>query len=171
MKLKEGDVFTMPISELEIGFGQIVKIPNKETFIIVVYKQVYKAGEMPPLEKVCAGDLLFFGYTMDALLYHKRWEIIGNNLTNIDKIKLPYYKLGTPPNLCITDFKGKKIRKSTAVDFNKLEYLTVVAPIRFELALKAYNNIGEWKNYYDELYYIKVLESITTVEKMGNDPS
>jgi hypothetical protein len=168
MRLKAGDIFTIPVSEQETGYGQIINIPDKSTFIIVVFQKIYKIEMTPVLEEICKDDILFGGYTMDALLYHKKWVIIGNFSLNIDKIKLPYYKLGTPPNMRIVDFKAEqKIRDATKEEFEQLDYLTVVAPIRFQLALQAYHKMGEWKDYYSELYYERVLESIRVVEKLS----
>src|SRR5258708_92779 len=127
MKLKVGDIFTIPISDDKTGFGQIIKIPNKSNFIIIVFKQVYSGKDWPSLDEIIKDEILFLGYTMDALLYHKYWNIIGNNFSNLDKIKLPYFKLGTPPDMKIVNFKGDKVRKANKSEFENLEYETVVA--------------------------------------------
>ena len=87
-KLKIGDIFTIPINDDKTGFGQIIKIPNKSNFIIVVFKQVYSGKDWPGLDEIIQDDILFLGYTMDALLYHKYWQIIGNKSSNLDSIIL-----------------------------------------------------------------------------------
>ena len=167
-KLKVGDVFTMtPIndeSDFKIGFGQIVKINNKSNFIIVVFKQICHNQNLPSLDKIVGDDILFLGYTMDALFYHKYWQVIGNVSFNLDKIKLPYYKLGTPPDMNIVNYKGNMLRKASRYEFDNLEYQTVSAPVRFELALNAYHKIAGWNKDDNELLYQKVLESIVIVE-------
>lgn len=170
IKLKIGDVFTMPISEEKAGFGQVVKIPvSSGVFIMAVFKKIYFIQNSPSLDEIIDDEVLFLGYTMDALLYHKYWHVIGNISSNLDKIKLPYYKLGTPPDMQIVNYKGDRIRKAKKDEFDKLEYETSFAPIEYVLALKAYYKLEEWENGFDGLLYEKTLESIEIVE--GKDKS
>ncbi|ANH81957.1 hypothetical protein A8C56_14150 [Niabella ginsenosidivorans] len=164
MKLRIGDIFTIPVSEEKTGFGQIVKIPNKNNFIIIVYENIYSGRDWPSLEEVVKDKILFLGYTMDALLYHKFWKIIGNVFPDLSKIKFPYYKLGTFPNAMIVNYKGEKVKTISKLEFDKLQYETVVAPVRYENALKAYYKLSEWREDYDNLLYSKTLESIQVVE-------
>jgi hypothetical protein len=164
MKLKPGDIFTIPISEEKSGFGQIIFIPNKNNFIIEVFEKVYTGHEWPSLKEIINDKILFFGYTMDALLYHKYWKIIGNDSSNLKKIKLPFYKLGTAPDYKLVDYRGKVIGKINGDKFEKLSYQEIIAPIRYENALKAYYGLEEWRKDYDELLYQNVLTSIEVVE-------
>jgi hypothetical protein len=164
MKLKVGDVFTIPISDDKTGFGQIIKIPNKSNFIIIVFKQAYPDKDWPSTDEIIKDEILFLGYTMDALFYHKYWHIIGNNTSNLNKISLPYFKLGTPPDMKIVNFKGDKVRKANKSEFDNLEYETVVAPVGYEAALQAYHKLAEWEEYFDKILYDKTLESIKVVE-------
>lgn len=79
MKLKVGDIFTIPVSEEKTGFGQIVNIPNRNNFIIIVFEKIYTGKEWPDIGEIMNDRILFLGYTLDAKLYHKHWKIIGNN--------------------------------------------------------------------------------------------
>lgn len=164
-KLKIGDLFTIPISDSKTGFGQIVKIPVLNgVFVMVVFKQVYSGKDWPSLDEIIGDDILFLGYTMDALIYHKQWQVIGNKSSGLNKIELPYYKLGTPPNMHIVNYKGDKVRKAKNEEFDQLYYETSVAPIRYENALKAYYKFEVWREDYNELLYERTLESIAIVE-------
>lgn len=165
MKLKVGDIFTIPISDEKTGFGQIIIIPSKSNFIIVVFEKVYTGRDWPNVKEIIEDKILFLGYTMDAKLYHNHWQIIGNETSNLDRIKLPYYKLGTPPDCKLVDYKGKVIGKIGKDKFQKLEYKTVLAPIEYELALKAYYKLGEWEEEFSQFIYDKTLESIKIVEE------
>lgn len=161
MKLKAGDIFTIPVTEDETGFGQIINIPNKNNFIIVVFEKMYSGKDWPSLDEIVNDKILFLGYTMDAKLYHKHWIIIGNNISNLNKIKFPYYKLGTPPeNIFIVNYKGEKVRKATIDEFNSLNYQSVVAPIRYENALKANFNLLDWDDSFNDLLYTYTLDSV-----------
>ena len=168
IRIKAGDVFSIPVSSDKIGFGQIVNIPDKSIFIIVVFKKIFDKNQVPTIESICSGTILFEGYTLDALLYHKQWIIVGNYTSNIGKIKLPYYKLGTPPDRKIVNYKGDLLRKATKQEFEELEYQTVSSPIQYEMALKAYHKMGDWEDYFEAFYYKNVLTSIKIVEKMGS---
>jgi Immunity protein 26 len=164
-KLKEGDIFAIPISEELTGFGQIINIPiSNGVFIIIVFSEIYSGEEWPALDEIIQDEILFFGYTMDALIYHKHWKIIGNVSSNTSKVKLPYYKFGLPPKMEIVNYKGEKVRNATNQEFDQLEYETSVAPIRYENALKAYHKIVEWDSDYEKLYYNNVAKSIEIVE-------
>jgi hypothetical protein len=163
MKIKTGDIFTIPIDDTRIGFGQIINIPNKNNFIIVIYKLASDKDNIPRLEEIVKEEILFLGYTLDAKLYHKHWLIIDNYIDNISTIPLPYYKLGTPPDVSIVDFKGDEIRNATQAEFDKLNYQTVVAPVRYENALKAFYKKLEWNDDFERLMYDQTLNSIKTV--------
>lgn len=165
MKLRPGDIFTIPVDEEKTGFGQIINIPNKNNFLIVVFERVYSGREWPSLKEIIQDRVLFLGYTMDALLYHKEWRIIGNDSSNLSKIKLPYFKLGTAPDMNIVTFKGDVVRRASKEEYDNLEYETVIAPVRYENALKAYHKLDEWKEDYDKLFYERTLESVKVAER------
>lgn len=165
LKLKPGDIFAIPISDDLEGFGQIVVVLNKSNFIVVIFEKAYARGQRPALEEIVQGKILFQGYTMDALLYHKEWPLIGNDTANLKAIKLPYYRLGTPPDCKLVNYEGKSMGKISREIFDKLNYQKVIAPIRYENALKAFHHAGEWRPDYDELRYEVTLESIALVGK------
>lgn len=164
MRLKVGDLFTIPLNGEEVGFGQIVARPNKATLIIVVYDLRSKVSESYNLEKVGSSNVLLLGYTLDAKLYHKHWEIIGNN--PVKDVEMPIYKVGIPPgDIFITNYKGEVIRSCTVEEFDQLIYLTVIAPVRYENAVKAYFGLQEWIDEdYNKILYKSVLASVKVLK-------
>ena len=98
MKLKIGDVFEIAIDENRDGFGQIVALPNESTLLISIFERVKLKTETLSLDEICNSRILFLGFTLDAKLYHKHWRLIGNYNQNIGAVKIPYYRLGTPPD-------------------------------------------------------------------------
>jgi hypothetical protein len=165
MKLKEGDVFTIPVSESLTGFGQIVKDPKKDDLIIIVFKELAEKHDIPNIEDIVNGTPLLLGFTMDAKLYHGHWEIIGNHPINIGDIRMPYFKLGTPPgDSYITNYKGQRIRPITLEEYSKLGFKSFRSPAGFEKALKAYHKFGDWREDFDRLLYGETLKSIDVVE-------
>jgi Immunity protein 26 len=165
MKLKVGDVFTINLNKDEVGFGQIILFPDKSTLLITILKWKEPINSTYDLEKVCSSEILFLGYSLDAKLYHNDWKIIGN--IDIKRIVLPYHRLGTPPDeIYITDCKGKRIRECTIEEFNKLDYRTIISPIRYENALKAYYGFQPWIHEdYNKLLYENTLQSKEVVDK------
>ena len=152
MKLKEGDVFSIKVNENKNGYGQIVKVPNRNNFIIVVFEYLWDSTDTPDLKGIINTPILFMGYTLDAKLYHKHWAIVGNYQENLINIDLPCYKLGTPPDdIFIVDFSGEKIRECTKKEFKSLSYQKVIAPVRYEMALKAFHGYGDWREDFEEL--------------------
>ena len=161
IKIREGDVFTIPIDIERVGFGQILRIPNKNNFIIVVYEFYSNTSDGHVLADIIKKPILLMGYTMDAKLYHRHWLIIGNYLCNISDVPMPLFKIGVPPgDIYLLDFAGRVIRPCTVEEFDALNYRKVIAPIRYERALQAFYGIGEWKEEYNEMKIANYLKGI-----------
>ena len=161
IELKEGDVFSIPLGNGEIGFGQIIVFPDKSTMIICVFDIKSDNDNNIDIEIICSSPIIFLGYTTDAKLYHQDWKIVGNYNKNIEEVVLPYNKIGVPPdNIFIANYKGQNLKEINEDIFNKLSYETNIAPIRYENALKAYYKLQEWNDdLYDKLLYRHTLKS------------
>ncbi|MBA3829295.1 MAG: hypothetical protein H0X33_10190 [Taibaiella sp.] len=169
IKLKVGDVFAIELNMGEYGFGQIVAFPrHKYVFIICIFKRRNMGISELNLEEICNSEILFLGYTSDAKLYHNDWVIIGNYTSNISAIKLPYYKLGSPPDSYIVDYKGERLLKIDEEVFNALRFETEVGPSRFENALKSFYGLQDWKEDYNVILYENSLSSNKIAEKLLN---
>lgn len=164
MKLNIGDIFEFSINENTKSYGQIVSTFKKDTISIIIFEGLYKSR--PKIQELLEDNILLFGNTFDAKLYHKHWVVIENEKSNLEGIKLPYYKIGTEP-VYIEDFFQNRIRKASSIEDNKLYYRSYVAPIRFESALKAYYKVLVWDDSYEELLYSNLINSIDLVEKDG----
>ncbi len=161
MKLKVGDIFEIKINDNNTAYGQIVNIPNKESITIIVFKSLYL--KRPTIDIILRDNILLLGNTFDAKLYHKHWVVIDNDQSTLSELEFPYYKIGTKP-VFIENFEGSRIREASKKEEESLVYRPYVAPVRFELALKAYYKSLEWKDDYDNLLYSKVIDSVIAVE-------
>ena len=173
-KLNVGDVFTIPLNESEIGFGQCVT-PHKNTsggFVIAVFPIKQHKNKAIFIEEIVKHKPIFLGFTFDAKLYHKEWVIIGNYTSNIKELKLPYNRLGTPPDeIYLTDVESNIVAEISEDIFNVLSYKTEIAPIRYENALKAHFGMQEWKvEDYDKILYKHSLKSNMIFESLINKP-
>lgn len=160
MKLKVDDVFTIPVSSDEVGFGQIIAFPTASSLLIIVFDLKHTTDSDHDIKKIIGSKILFLGHTLDAKLYHKHWKVIGN--VPVKNVELPYSKIGIPPDdIFITDYKGKKVRKCTVEEFDRLDYQSVIAPVRYENALKAYYGLQDWIGEdYDKLLYERTINSV-----------
>jgi hypothetical protein len=163
MKLQSGDIFEFSINDRSTCYGQIISTFKKDTIAIIVFEGLYKSR--PDIEELLEDNILLFGNTFDAKFYHKNWIVIANEKSNLNNIKLPYYKIGTDP-VYIEDFFENRIRKANANEEENIYYRSYVAPIRFETALKAYYKIVEWNDAFDDLLYSNILRSINLIEEL-----
>jgi hypothetical protein len=169
LKLTEGDVFTIPLGNGEVGFGQIIAFPHsKNAFMMVVFDYKIKESDSYDIKSICQSPILLLGNSLDAKLYHEDWKIIGNNKENISRIVFPYYRLGTPPkDIYIVNYRGERLKEITEKVFNQLQYELNVSPIRYENALKAHFKLQEWKSEdYDRILYTNALKSKEVFEKL-----
>jgi Immunity protein 26 len=167
-KLNEGDLFTIPLNESEFGIGQIVCFPNtSDAFIIIVFDKKYSSSQNIDFKELVTSEILFLGYTFDAKLYYKDWNIMDNIKSNIADVKSPFFKLGTIDDARLVNYKSEELKAIDKKSFEQLSYKTEIAPIRYENALKAHFGLKEWKaEDYDKILYKKTLESIKVAEKI-----
>ena len=160
MKLKEGDIFSISVGDKGYGIGQIVKIPNKESLSIVIYKELLSNLDKVELSKIVKNSTpLFFGNTFDAKFYHKHWKILGNDKTSLDRLKLPYYKIGSFL-MYVEDFDKKKVKRASKQEKKKLMVRKYVAPVRLENALLAHYGLKKWEDeLFNPLLYSYNIES------------
>ena len=154
MKLKEGDIFEIKITDNILSYGQIVSTFKKKALTIIIFEGQYT--ERPEVIDIIKKDILLFANTLDAKFYHGDWIVFDNYKSNLSEIKLPYYKIGTGP-VYVEDFYENKIRKANKEDTNELRYRDYVAPVRLESALKAYYKYLDWNEIFDELLYDKLI--------------
>ncbi|MDR4891000.1 MULTISPECIES: Imm26 family immunity protein [unclassified Chryseobacterium] len=156
-KLNKGDVFAIPLGNSEFGLGQIINFPKtSDAFIVILFNE--KITELDEFQNININDLkiIFLGYTFDAKLYYKDWQVIGNYKDNIQSVSLPFFRLGTSDDARLVDYKSKILKNIDEFQFNKLMYKSEIAPIRFENALKAHFGLQEWiSEDYDKIYMRK----------------
>ncbi|WP_169472389.1 Imm26 family immunity protein [Pedobacter hiemivivus] len=144
LRLKEGDVFTVPIDETTKGYGQIVKIPNKSKLLICVFEGRWDINEEQEISKMVKQPILFLGFTSDALLFHRKWVIIGNITTNLPSITMPLFKLAFPPETKLVNYKLEILRKATPLEDKLLPFQSSNSPIGYQKALQAYYDLLDY---------------------------
>jgi hypothetical protein len=91
--------------------------------------------------------------SLDALLWHEYWRVVGHVAIEEPDALLPAYKesQGTGSNVMAVDFSGGRSRKATADEVSSLPFRTIVAPIDLENALRALFGRSPWLQGYEEL--------------------
>lgn len=169
IKLKRGDIFNIPLNDKLFGFGQIVDFPQtKDVFIMCCFDFKNDTGMINDINDVGEFDLALLSYCTDAKIYHGQWKLIGNFEKNLDKIQLPYFKIGSyPGELYLIDFKSDRKKAITQPQFDQLNYKTTFSPVRYENALRAHFGLQAWlAEDYDRLTYKEVLKSIEVAKSI-----
>lgn len=145
IEIKEGDIFTIPIDEQTQGYGQIVKIPSRYDFIMVVFDGKWHVQQNIDLTQIVKQQILYIGYTTDTLLNIGRWRIIGNIISNLKTITMPFYKLAFSPETKLINYKLDIIRLATFEEDQLLPFQHSMSPMGYQKELQAYYNVTEWK--------------------------
>jgi hypothetical protein len=155
LRLNVGDVFSIPVDDDRVGYGQIVA-PWGESgghFYFAVFDGVYPAESAPDLDTVLSERLVLLALSLDALLVHRHWKVLAHREVDASAIPWPAYKEGvSPPGAFdVVDASGRRRRPASNEEAARLPFRTVVAPIRIEKALRALNGTEPWHDVYDEL--------------------
>ncbi len=149
-----GDVFTIPLDDERVGYGQIVDRWGKSGghFYFAVFDGVHPADAEPDLDAVLAEPLALLGLSMDALLLHGHWRVVGHREVDTAAVPWPAYKEGVSPRVFdVVDYTGQRRRRATPEEAEALPFRAVVAPIVIEDALKALHGLKNWNPAYDKL--------------------
>lgn len=156
-KAHVGDVFLVPIDESRRGIGQIAGDWKGELYV-VIFDAVYDGENVDP-NSVNSATPLFAALSLDAKIHNGDWRIIGNVTENLDGIPQPVFKVNQDGEVFLESRDRSATRQASSEEAESLRLRTVVAPVRLEKALKAYNGVGDWSIRYDDLRYDYALES------------
>jgi hypothetical protein len=146
-RVRSGDIFEIPLSDCRLGYGQIIIDGN--VLYVAVFRNIYPA--LPDLDELINSDILLVGWTVDALIQHGDWKIVGNRQPIVDRVPLPSYKVSLNGARYLHDFSGNDRRPATDDEWELLDYKTTVAPIRYQKALLAHHGLVEWLQEYEHL--------------------
>lgn len=167
ISIKEGDVFTIPIDAETQGYGQIVKIPSKYDFIMIVFEGKWPLKQEVQLSQLVKRNILFFGFTTDTLLNLGRWNIIGNITSNLSCIIMPYYKVGFSPETKLINYKVEVIRMATSEEDKLLPFHSSMSPMGYQKELQAYYGVIKWEA--DMIYnYQHMVNTLTQLNLLLN---
>jgi hypothetical protein len=151
---KIGDVFSVPLDDDRVGYGQIVDSWSDSGghFYFAIFDGVYLRDEAANLDAALSRPLAILALSMDPLLLHGHWQVIGHHDV-VEGLPWPAYKEGVSPpdDFEVVDHTGRLRRPATEEEVNRLAFRSAVAPIRLEKAFQALHGIGDWNDGYDSL--------------------
>ncbi|WP_421730528.1 Imm26 family immunity protein [Brevundimonas sp.] len=145
--VKAGAVFEMPVPDGRRGYGII--IVGGGVPYVVILKTLHE--KRPPLPDLDSDEIALVGWTMDSLIYHGRWTIIGTDNGPPRDVPFPNFRVNVAGVLQTTDFQGKVIGPSRPDEIALLDNQFSSSPSIYQDALMALNGIGEWKSHFDKL--------------------
>jgi hypothetical protein len=155
IKLSVGDVFRIPVDADRVGHGQIVYRWGKggTHFYFAVFDGTYAANSEPDLDTIVRRPIALLALSLDALLWHGYWQVVGHKEVDPAAIPWPAYKEGvSPPGTYeLVDYTGDRRRRATRDEAEHVPFRSIVAPIRVHKAFHALNGVGKWDDVYDAL--------------------
>lgn len=137
IKVKEGDIFTIPISESKVGLGQIIFVDKYGyNLYVIIFKEDFNTPLNSNELSIDKLTPFLIGGTMDARIYHGMWEIIGSKNISSSHILKPNFIIGTDSKR-VESFEGKYLREASPEDLKRFDYRSSRAPIAFENLLKS----------------------------------
>lgn len=163
VRLKQWDLFTIPVPGLGVGYGQIVE--KAGNIRIIVFRDLNRSP--PDVARAEQAGILLLGWTMDALFAHDRWHITGN-LPRPPTFILPrpFYKLGLGGDMRITDSDGQPLRPATAEEADMLDYRWSRSPICFQHWLAAEHGAGPFPNDAEQITYAYALKQQAIADRI-----
>ena len=152
LHLKLGDLFRLPLSPDLAGVGQIVAIRSAGFYYFAVFDATHPPDGEPSVH-LPATSIDLLALSMDALLHHGYWQVIGNAPVD-GTIIFPTYKEATAPDVFdVVDHLDTSRRRAKPDEADSLPFRKVVAPIRVQHAFEALHGLRPWSPEYDELRY------------------
>jgi hypothetical protein len=148
-KVRAGDVFAIPIDDDQVAVGQVLNVRMGTELLVAVMEGTCRREDAVTVAATRA--VLLMGLTMDALLHHGRWLLVGHSEPRRD-VPTPTFKVSVAPGRFVEEsLDGTKVRDFPASEGERLPYRTVVAPIRIDKAAKALLGMEAWQPHYDAL--------------------
>jgi hypothetical protein len=145
VRLKRGDIYRFDLDEARYGLGQVVE-PGGVFYTTVLRSPVPHDFV---IDQIDTTDILLCGWTMDALLFHGRWHIVGNSPVPDREIPKPCSKMRNGGKPWISDFRATLLRSATPQEWEQLDQHSSHAPIIYQNAFKAHHGAAPKEPYYD----------------------
>jgi hypothetical protein len=138
----------MPLVDSRLGYGVVIEgggVPY-----VIILRSIHPTR--PELSSLVDDAIALVGQTMDALIYHGRWQIVFNGYPRRDDVPFPNWKVRIDGQLVVTDFSGQQVLGSLSEEETALlDFKFSRAPIAYQNALEAIHGLQTWQDSYDQL--------------------
>lgn len=149
IKVKEGDVFSMGLSNGQFGFGQV--LANDSGVLLVGVHDHVSDDQQIDILSLSAHPFIIIEHVVDVFFDLGRWVIVGNLPIEKSTEKLLVYKVLTPVGVMVMDENGKILDADDQVEHFILPTSTTYSPISFSNALEVWKGIQDHDPYFDKL--------------------
>lgn len=159
-KARIGDVFQIPLHPGQVGHGQVVAVNSGPgPLYVVIFRRAWPLDAQPDIRNIVADEIALVAPTMDALIWHGKWPLVGNLAPELDRVPFPAYRItvGAADRWFVETFDHARRRLPNPGELEKLTNPTSVAPIRLQRAIRAINGLEPWDPTWNELTYESVL--------------
>jgi hypothetical protein len=152
VRLKVGDVFSVPLDDRRFGLGQVVATYGKDAYFFARFASAFARDEQLDPEQAVRAPVALLALSLDAKIAAGDWVVLGNQLVAGD-MPLPAFKemVGGPDRVDVVDFSGERRRRAQGEEASWLPNRKIVAPVRPEKALKAKHSLEPWNDAYAAL--------------------
>ena len=149
IRVKVGDVFLIPIDETTWVVGQLVRKKGSQLYV-AIFADRYSSTDVDP-KSILDKKPLFLVLTLDALLYHGMWPIIGNVQENRNSIPEPAFKVGIWGSGAHIISRDETIcRLATREELEVLQPRIVDSPKNIEIMVRSYFGTNEDQFDFDD---------------------
>ena len=155
-KAAVGDIFQIPLDEARVAYGQVVAInTGPGPLYVIIFGRAWPRESNPDPAAIVADKIELVAPTMDALIWHGRWPIVGNLHPDLTRVPFPSYRItiGSADRWYVESFDHKRRRPAQPAELERLTNPTSFAPIRLQNAIAAVHRLGPWDPAFDELTY------------------
>ncbi|TMF68740.1 MAG: hypothetical protein E6I13_10540 [Chloroflexi bacterium] len=77
-KARIGDVFQIPLHPGQVGHGQVVAVNSGPgPLYVVIFRRAWPLDAQPDIRNIVADEIALVAPTMDALIWHGKWPLVG----------------------------------------------------------------------------------------------
>jgi hypothetical protein len=151
-RVRIGDVFTVPLDDAgeTVGYGQIITKTVMSDLTIACFAVSSSSAELVAPAEVVSHDIVLMGFTMDALIYHGVWKVIGNEPSVLDRVTMPLFKVlsGGRWEVVTVDDQLVDTFDSPPEQFDNP---WAQSPMVIQKALQSTFGFRAWEPYFDKL--------------------
>lgn len=125
-KYSKGDVFTIPLIQDKVGWGQIFELDSKYSVYCVFFEYVSSSTLNGDIEQALSSPILLIGWTPSNQFTEKNrpveqfWTIRGNYESQMPEVVFPVHKVGSGGVNYVVSHLGEKIRVATDEELDLL---------------------------------------------------